>query len=262
MTVQKYERSHTQAMANLRALKDQLSYYDITAPFTGVVGDIPVKVGDHVTSSTNLTTLTENHPLECYIAIPAEKASVMHKGMQIALTTTEGRQYGDSPGKFSSHPTVDSNSQTVLVKSLYQNSKSELRADQTVTAQIVWQTREGISIPTKAVTQAAGKYFVFVAQKNPAGKLSARPGPKLKFMRSTATIIRSKAASSLTTISSSQAFSAWATELRSRQNPTPPKNPPRPWRISPAQPPNRKPAHLCLSIFSSAGQFLPQSVHS
>ncbi len=80
MTIQKYERSHKQALSSWRAQKEQLKYYEIVAPFAGTIGDIPVKQGDHVTSETALTTLTENHPLEVYISIPAEKASLMQKG--------------------------------------------------------------------------------------------------------------------------------------------------------------------------------------
>lgn len=172
MVIQKYERNHKQAVANLQAQKENLKYYEISAPFTGVVGDIPVKVGDHVTSATSLTTLTENHPLEVYISIPAEKASDIKPNMNVALFSTDGKQYGHSRVNFIA-PTVDPSSQTVLVKTLYPNSANELRADQTVTAQVVWQVKAGISVPTKAVMQAAGKYYVFVAE-SAGGKLSAR----------------------------------------------------------------------------------------
>ncbi|CAN5697441.1 efflux RND transporter periplasmic adaptor subunit [soil metagenome] len=165
MTVQKYDRSHKQALSSWQAQKEQLKYYSITAPFTGMVGDIPVKVGDHVTSATALTTLTENHPLEVYISIPAEKASLMHQGMDVELVSTEGKDFGNSKVVFIS-PTVDPSSQTVLVKTLYPNSKNELRADQAVRAQFVWQTTAGLAVPTKAVSQIGGKYFVFVAQKD------------------------------------------------------------------------------------------------
>jgi len=130
-----------------------------------MVGDIPVKVGDHVTSATALTTLTENHPLEVYIQIPAEKASLMHQGMNVELVSTGGKDFGTSKVIFIA-PTVDSSSQTVLVKTLYPNSKSELRADQAVRAQFVWETTAGLSVPTKAVSQIGGKYFVFLAQKD------------------------------------------------------------------------------------------------
>ncbi|MBC7998692.1 MAG: efflux RND transporter periplasmic adaptor subunit, partial [Leptolyngbya sp.] len=137
MVIQKYERNHKQAVANLQAQKENLKYYEITAPFTGVIGDIPVKVGDHVTSATSLTTLTENHPLEVYVSIPAEKAGDIKPNMNVSLLATDGRHYGDSRVIFVA-PTVDPASQTVLIKTLYPNASNELRADQTLTAQVVW----------------------------------------------------------------------------------------------------------------------------
>lgn len=172
MTIQKYERSHQQAISNFQAQKEQLKYYYIVAPFAGTIGDIPVKLGDRVTSDTALTTVTENHRLEVYISIPAEKASLMKTGMNVELVSSEGKKYGDSKLIFIS-PTVDAASQTVLIKTLFPNSNSELRADQTVNAQIVWSLRQGISVPTKAVSQTAGKYFVFVADDS-TGTLTAK----------------------------------------------------------------------------------------
>ncbi|HEY9734010.1 MAG TPA: efflux RND transporter periplasmic adaptor subunit [Drouetiella sp.] len=165
MTIQKIDRSHKQAISSWQAQKEQLKYYSITAPFAGMVGDIPVKVGDRVTSSTALTTLTENHPLEVYISIPAEKASLMHMGMNVELVSTDGKDFGNSKVMFIA-PTVDSSSQTVLVKTIFPNAKNELRADQAVRAQFVWDTTAGISVPTKAVSQIGGKYFVFLAQRD------------------------------------------------------------------------------------------------
>ena len=172
-TIQKYDRNYKQAVASLQVQKDILSYYDIKAPFTGIVGDIPVKVGDHVNSQSTLTTITENHPLEVYTSIPSEKAPEVKLGMHIALVSADGKHFGDSVVIFVA-PTVDANSQTVLVKSIFENDKNELRADQTVTSQIIWKERDGITVPTTAVTQAAGKYFVFVAQEDARKSLTAR----------------------------------------------------------------------------------------
>ena len=164
MLIQKFERQHKQAQSSLQAQQEQLRYYEIVAPFAGMIGDIPVKLGDHVEKTVALTTLTENHPLEVYVAVPAEKASQIHKGMNVALLGSEGTDYGQSRVSFIA-PTVDPASQTVLVKTLFDNSKNELRADQTVRALIVWKEKPVISVPTAAVTQAAGKHFVFVAER-------------------------------------------------------------------------------------------------
>ena len=68
-TILKLERTIKQASANLKAQQEQLNYYMIKAPFAGMVGDIPVKLGDYVTPTTKLTSVTQNKPLEAYSCI-------------------------------------------------------------------------------------------------------------------------------------------------------------------------------------------------
>ena len=53
----------------------QLGYYHIRAPFDGIVGDIPVHLGDYVSQTTVLTTVDENRDFEAYIYIPTERTS-------------------------------------------------------------------------------------------------------------------------------------------------------------------------------------------
>ena len=62
------------ALATRHEQEKQLGYYRIAAPFDGIVGDIPVHVGDYVSTSTMLTTVDENKDLEAYIYIPTERA--------------------------------------------------------------------------------------------------------------------------------------------------------------------------------------------
>jgi len=60
------------AIATRKSLEEQLAYYRIKAPFDGVIGDVPVHLGDYVTPSTALTTVDENKDLEAYIYVPTE----------------------------------------------------------------------------------------------------------------------------------------------------------------------------------------------
>src|SRR5258708_8937609 len=56
---QAYENSKADYEANAAltdSQKQQLAYYQIRAPFAGVVGDVPVHVGDYVSQTTLLTT--------------------------------------------------------------------------------------------------------------------------------------------------------------------------------------------------------------
>ena len=63
----------------------QLAYYTIRAPYDGVVGDIPVHVGDYVAPATMLTTVDENKDLEAYIYIPTERSGQVRQGLAVEL---------------------------------------------------------------------------------------------------------------------------------------------------------------------------------
>jgi RND family efflux transporter MFP subunit len=55
------------SVAQTNTQKQQLAYYQIRAPFSGIIGDIPVHLGDYVSATTVLTTVDENADLEAYI---------------------------------------------------------------------------------------------------------------------------------------------------------------------------------------------------
>jgi len=106
----------------------QLGYYTINAPFAGTVGNIPVKVGDFVNTSTLLATLTENKPLEVNISVPIELGPQLRSGMPVQLLNDQGRSIGTSRVFFIS-PNTATNTQSILVKALFDNAKGQLRAD-------------------------------------------------------------------------------------------------------------------------------------
>src|SRR5208283_3410778 len=47
----------------------------VVAPRAGVVGDVPVRVGDRVLTTTTLTTVDRPGSLEAYIYVPIEKSA-------------------------------------------------------------------------------------------------------------------------------------------------------------------------------------------
>ena len=155
-----------QAEAAAKSQQVQLNYYQIPAPFAGTVGDIPVKVGDFVNTSTQLTSITENRPLEVNVAIPTERAAELRQGMQIELLDAQGKSVGTSRIFFIA-PNAANDTQSVLVKSLYENSNGQLRADQYVRARVLWNQESGVLVPATAISRLGGETFVFVAQQAP-----------------------------------------------------------------------------------------------
>ncbi len=170
-TIDQAQKSIQQAQANTNQQQVQLQYYRITAPFRGTVGEIPVKVGDFVNTSTQLTSITENQPLEVNISVPIERGTQLRKGMLVEVLDGQGRSLGTSKVFFIA-PNVNNNNQSILIKALYDNSKGQLRADQFVQARVIWNQRVGVLIPTTAVAPVAGENFVYVMQtkQSPDGK--------------------------------------------------------------------------------------------
>jgi multidrug efflux pump subunit AcrA (membrane-fusion protein) len=169
------QKSLQQAQAQAQGQQVQLNYYGVTAPFAGTVGDIPVKVGDYVTPSTQLTTVTQNQPLEVNLSVAAEKASELRQGLSVKLLDAQGKSFGTGRVFFIA-PNINNQTQSILVKALFNNPKDQLRADQLVQARVVWDSRPGVLVPTAAISRVAGQDFVFVAQGE-SPKLVARQKP-------------------------------------------------------------------------------------
>ncbi len=173
------------ALAQVKALDEQvkqqkveLHYYSVTSPMDGIVGDIPVHVGDRVTVSTLLTNIDEPGGLEAYIYVPAERARNLKVGLPVRLLDNENRVGIDTQISFVS-PQVDTDTQTVLAKAAFSNPQAKFRIAQQVSAQITWGTHEGPVIPVLAVQRINGQFFAFVAVNEGKGTVARQKPLKL-----------------------------------------------------------------------------------
>jgi RND family efflux transporter MFP subunit len=144
--------------------EEQLAYYSVRAPFDGVIGDVPVHVGDYVSTTTVLTTLDQNKDLEAYIYIPTERSSEARLGLGVELYDTGGKLLEKTKVDFVS-PQVDSTLQGILVKAPVHPSAEMVRNAQLIKARVIWSTKPMAVIPVLAVTRQGGQPFVFVARQ-------------------------------------------------------------------------------------------------
>lgn len=149
--------------ASIREQQVQLHYYTVRAPSAGIIGDIPVHVGDHVSSQTMLTTIDPGGSLEAYVNVPAEKSAALRMGMPVDIVDDEGKTLARTRISFIS-PHVDTDSQTLLVKTQLPNAEHKFRNAQQVHARVVWSEKQAPVIPLTAVTRLSGKLFAFVAE--------------------------------------------------------------------------------------------------
>lgn len=162
------------ATASREEQEKQLGYYQIDAPFDGIVGDIPVHVGDYVSSTTMLTTVDENKDLEAYIYIPTERAAQVRNGLGVQMVDNNGNPIENSSIDFVS-PQVDNGLQGILVKAPVHSPN--LRNAQLVKARVVWGMSSKPIVPVLAVTRLGGQAFVFVAEDAGGGHFVAHEQP-------------------------------------------------------------------------------------
>ena len=156
------ERTLQQANVNIPQ-QGNIQSDKITAPFSGTVGNIAVKVGDLVNTSTQLVNIAQNRPLEVNISVPLQQGPQLRKGMPVEVMNTQGQKLGRSRVFFIA-PTANNETQGILIKALFDNPNGQLRADQLVRARVFWNQRPGVLIPTTAMTRVGGDTFVYVVE--------------------------------------------------------------------------------------------------
>jgi RND family efflux transporter MFP subunit len=173
-------RAQVQATeAQLRQQRVQLAYYTVSAPTDGIVGDIPVRVGDRVTTSTLLTTIDRNAGLELYINVPVPQAAGLKLGLPVHLVDDQGNVFATERLSFVA-PSVDGATQSVLAKATLEKDEP-LRTDQFVRARVVWSERPALTAPVIALNRVGSQYFAYVAETGKEGLVARQrlvePGP-------------------------------------------------------------------------------------
>jgi RND family efflux transporter MFP subunit len=172
------EASASSAEAQLQAQQVELGFYRVTAPFAGVVGDIPVKLGDYVTPQTMLTSVSQSQALEVSVFVPPDRATQVEVGRTPVEVLDEAGKPVVSAPIFFVAPTPNPTTQLVELKAGFDNL-AELRAGQVVHVQVIYDVRDALRLPTFAVTRLSSQAFATVAMRSDGGTVAQRQPVKL-----------------------------------------------------------------------------------
>lgn len=176
-TIDQENSTLQQAQSNVALRTEELKDNRVVAPISGVVGDIPVKLGDYVKAGDTLTTIIQNDTLDLRLSVPVERGSQLRVGLPVQLAGAKTDEIL-ATGRISFvSPQVDTQSQAILAKASFPNAEGTLRDGQFVRSKVIWDRSPGVSIPTTAVSRVAGQPFVFVAQKQGSSQLIAKQKP-------------------------------------------------------------------------------------
>lgn len=157
------EREVQQAQAEAERQQVQLQFFQVTAPFAGIVGDVLVRQGDYVTPQTVLTTLTQTQALELNLNIPLQRAPQLRIGTPVQILDSRGEVIGSSQISFIA-PEANAATQSVLAKALLENPAGQLRSAQFVRTRVIWEERPALLVPVTAVARLGAQTFVYTVQ--------------------------------------------------------------------------------------------------
>jgi RND family efflux transporter MFP subunit len=160
--VQQYQ-SLLAARARVSLARKALADTVVRAPFSGVVGERLVSVGDYVTRGTKVVSVMRTNPLRLQLTVPQQFSIEVGVGRAVALEldTAPGKIYTGQVRYVS--PALQTDSRTLIVEAVVANADGELKPGSFATARIEQITSTpGVLVPAAAVRTVSGTSRVFV----------------------------------------------------------------------------------------------------
>jgi len=171
-----------------------LGWTKVYAPIRGIAGIAPVQIGDLVTPSTVLTTISQVDPMKVTFPITEreylrfadfikehQETGTATAGPQLDLILTDGSTY-PRPGRFYvADRQVDRQTGTILVQALFPNPDAMLRPGLYAKVRAPTETVRGaLLVPQRAMIETQGVYQVAVVGSDDKVSLrTVKPGQQV-----------------------------------------------------------------------------------
>jgi membrane fusion protein (multidrug efflux system) len=175
--LERAEATMRSSEAQLERLKVRLDRTLVRAPFTGVLGQRFVSLGDYVTSDTRLAALQTVSPQRASFQVPERYAEQLKPGLEVTfrVASLPGREF---TGKVDFvDPVVQLPGRTILVKAQVPNRRRELQAGMFIEARLATAVRpNAVVIPEDAILPLQGTNFVWVVADGKATRRQVELG--------------------------------------------------------------------------------------
>lgn len=175
-----------QAEASYVSAKENLSYCYVTSPASGVIGDLPYRVGALVSASSQqpLTTVSNISTMQVYFSMTEKElldmtktAGGLHTAIKdyptVKLQLADGTIY-DHPGRVATvSGVIDATTGSVSMRADFPNPQHLLKSGGSGSIVVPHASSSAIVIPQYAVAQVQDKHFVYIVGKDNKVKYSA-----------------------------------------------------------------------------------------
>lgn len=188
---QSMQRAATAEVAAAQAVLDNaklnLGWSTVSSPISGVAGVAKVGVGDLMTPTTVMTTVSAVDPIyvdfsiteQDYLRFVREKSG-RTAGRRLVLTLGDGSVFAHTGHALLLNREVDSRTGTIQVRAAFPNPGNVLRPGQYARISAVTENRKNaLLIPQRAISELQGLYQVgVVGADNKVAIRNVTPGPQ------------------------------------------------------------------------------------
>lgn len=175
-SLQGMEASLDQANAALRNAQTNVGYTTLRSPITGVMGTIPYKIGDLISSTTSnpLTSLARIDQVYAYFALSEKQLLNLSNRVpgatlqdkldhlpQVLLVLADGSQYPEKGKLETASGMINTAAGTVSLKAQFVNPTGLIRSGASAVVRIPRTIDSGLLVPQSATYELQDKRFVY-----------------------------------------------------------------------------------------------------
>lgn len=163
--LERAEAMSRSSQASLALLELRLARTVVRAPFTGVIGQRLVSLGDYVNSASRLLTLQTVSPQRITFTVPERYAGSLKLGQRVAFRVAALASQSFEARVDFVDPVITLPGRVIAVKALADNAGGALQAGMFIEARLATEVRPtAIIVPEEAVAPTASAAWVWVVE--------------------------------------------------------------------------------------------------
>ncbi len=142
----------------------ELEDYYIRAPFSGLIGERLVDIGNYAERGSLLAVVMRVDPIHIVFKVADRYASSMHSGIPVTIVTAAGGDVVNAAITFVD-PRIDPNTRMLTLRASAANADQRLRPGQFVQVSALLEVHERqVAIPEEAVLSESGRSWAYVVE--------------------------------------------------------------------------------------------------
>ncbi|MEO8295773.1 MAG: efflux RND transporter periplasmic adaptor subunit, partial [Gemmatimonadota bacterium] len=178
--VERAEAGERGSHAQVDILSLRVDRSTVRAPFSGIVGQRFVSLGDYVTSSSRLLTLQTVNPQRATFQVPEKYAQKLKSGqlVRFRVAAIPGEEFTGTVDFVD--PVVQLPARTILIKSRVPNPQHKLQAGMFIEARLATDIRpDAVLVPEESILPMQGANFIWVVAEGKAARRQVGLGVRI-----------------------------------------------------------------------------------